>query len=319
MARFLITGAAGFIGSHLAQALIARGNQVRGFDNFATGKIENLPAPNPNFTFLEGDLRDPAALRAACHGIDTIFHQAALPSVPRSVKDPATSHAVNLNGTQNLLEAARASGVRRVVYAASTSAYGNQPGFPRIESMTPQPLSPYAVQKLAGEFYLHSYFRVYGLETVALRYFNVFGPRQDAASQYSGVIARWTADMLHPDPARPPTIFGDGEQGRDFTFVADVVRANLLAAAAPADQAAGRVFNIACGERHTLNELFRELAHLTGFSRPPVYAPARAGDVRDSHADISAARQALSYAPEVSFTEGLACTVEWYRSSLESK
>ncbi|MDP9038813.1 MAG: SDR family oxidoreductase [Acidobacteriota bacterium] len=320
MANILITGAAGFIGSHLAEALLGRGHQVRGFDNLSTGRRENLPAAHRNFAFLEGDLRDPAALRAACDGIDIVLHQAALPSVPRSIQDPATSHAVNLNGTQNLLEAARAAHVRRVIYAASSSAYGNQPGFPRVETMTPEPLSPYAVQKLAGELYLHAYHRVYGLETVALRYFNIFGPRQDAGSQYAGVIARWAADMLHPDPARPPTLFGDGEQGRDFTFVGNVVRANLLAIEAPATRVAGRVFNIACGQRHTLNELFRELAHRTGFAEPPVYAPAREGDVRDSHADISSAREAFGYTPEVSFPEGLTQTVAWYRSTtLESK
>lgn len=318
MARYLITGAAGFIGSHLVRALLERGEMVRGFDNFSTGRHENLAGlPEQygpeRFELVEADLRDAAAVRAACQGVDFILHQGALPSVPRSVKEPTVSHAVNLNGTQNVLEGARAAGVRRVIYAASSSAYGNQPGFPRVESMTPQPMSPYAVQKLAGEFYLQSYWRVYGLETVSLRYFNIFGPRQDSASQYSGVIARWIGEMLDRQPV---TIFGDGEQGRDFTYVANVVDANLRALEADATKVAGRVFNIACGQRHTLNQLFRRLAELTGYTAEPVYGPARSGDVRDSLADISAAREGFGYAPQVSFDEGLRRTVEWYRSNI---
>ena len=325
MARYLITGAAGFIGSHLVRALLDRGDAVRGFDNFATGKRENLAGLREQygsrFELVEADLRDPAAVRAACQGVEFVLHQGALPSVLRSVQDPATSHAVNLNGTQNVLEGARAAGVRRVIYAGSSSAYGNQPGFPRAESMTPQPESPYAVQKLAGEFYLQSYWRVYGLETVSLRYFNIFGPRQDSSSTYTGVIARWTDQMLTAGTheSRPVTIFGDGEQGRDFTYISNVIDANLRVLEADATNVAGRVFNIACGERHTLNQLYRALAEITGYTARPVYAPARNGDVRDSLADICAARDAFGYSPHVCFAEGLRRTVEWYRSTITAQ
>jgi nucleoside-diphosphate-sugar epimerase len=317
LATYLVTGAAGFIGSHLVRALLERGDTVRGFDNFATGRRENLAEIAGEFELIEGDLRDAAAVRAACAGAEYVLHEGALPSVPRSVKDPLTSHAVNALGTLNLLEAARHAGVRRVVYAASSSAYGDQPGFPRVETMTPQPMSPYAVQKLAGEFYLQSYSRVYGLETVALRYFNIFGPRQDPASAYAGVVARWIRELLRGEQ---PVIFGDGETGRDFTYVANVVQANLKALEASATNVSGRVFNVACGERHTLNEMFRTLADLTGYPGHPSYGPERAGDVRDSLADISAARQAFGYEPEVGFREGLRRTVDWYRgNALESR
>lgn len=310
MALYLITGAAGFIGSHLVRALLERGARVRGLDNFATGRRENLTGLSGAFEWIEADLRDALAVRAACAGVDFVLHEGALPSVPRSIEDPATSHDVNVRGTLNVLDAARRAGVRRVVYAASSSAYGDQPGFPRVETMTPKPLSPYAVQKLAGEFYLQSYARVYGLETVALRYFNIFGPHQDPGSAYAGVVARWIGEMLR---GQQPAIFGDGEQGRDFTHVSNVVQANLRALEADAMNVTGRVFNIGCGERHTLNEMFRLIAGLTGYTGEPGYAPERAGDVRDSHADISAARQAFGYDPEVGFTEGLRQTVEWYR------
>ena len=308
MARYLITGVAGFIGSHLAEALVARGDAVRGIDNFATGRRENVPA---GVEFDEIDLRDGDAVKAACEGVEFVLHQAALPSVPRSVEDPRTSHAVNLDGTFNVLEGARAAGVRRVVFAASSSAYGNQPGFPRVETMTPMPIAPYPVQKVAGELYMQSYWRVFGLETVCLRYFNIFGPRQDPSSQYSGVMARFILQMLRGEQ---PMIFGDGEQGRDFTYVENVVSANLLACAAKADDAAGRVFNIACGERHTLNETYRELAELCEFRGAAQYGPARAGDVKDSHADIGAAQATLGYGVKVGFREGLRRTVDWYRA-----
>jgi nucleoside-diphosphate-sugar epimerase len=319
LAKVLITGAAGFIGSHLLRALVARGDVVRGFDNFSTGKRENLEGVI-NFELVEGDLRDAGTVAEACRGMDFVLHQGALPSVPRSVKDPVGSHAVNVQGTLNLLEGARAAGVRRVVYAASSSAYGNQPGFPRVETMRPEPMSAYAVQKLTGELYVQAYWRMYGLETVCLRYFNIFGPRQDAGSAYAGVVARWIGLMLgergvaqrageQPD-ATSPVIFGDGEQGRDFTYVENVVRANLLALESDAASVAGRVFNVACGERHTLNELYAMLAGLTGFARPPAYALARVGDVRDSLADVSAAREAMGYEVGVGFEEGLRRTVE---------
>jgi nucleoside-diphosphate-sugar epimerase len=311
MANFLITGVAGFIGSHLANALLERGEPVRGLDNFSTGTIENLNGIEGRLDLRQIDLRDAEAVAEACIGIDIILHAGALPSVPRSVEDPRTSHECNLNGTFNLLEGARAAGVRRVVYSASSSAYGNQPGFPRHEAMTPQPIAPYPVQKVAGELYMASYFQVYGLETVSLRYFNVFGPRQAPDSPYSGVMARWAMQMLRGER---PTIHGDGEQGRDFTYVDNVVDANLLAAHAPAAQAAGRVFNIATGKRHTLNETYALLAELLAFAGPPLRGPARAGDVRDSFADISAAREALGYSPAVDFRQGLRRTADWYRT-----
>ncbi|NYF78514.1 UDP-glucose 4-epimerase [Granulicella arctica] len=313
---YLITGAAGFIGSHLADALVARGDEVRALDNFATGRRENLASLHGRIDLREVDLRDADGVREACEGVDFILHEGALPSVPRSVKEPRPSHETNIDGTFNLLEGARAAGVKRVVYAASSSAYGNQPGFPRTEGMTPQPIAPYPVQKLAGELYMQSYWRVYGLETVCLRYFNIFGPRQVPDSPYSGVMARFILQMMREER---PVIFGDGEQGRDFTYVANAVQANLLALSAPAENVAGRVFNVACGERHTLNETYRVLAHLLEYPHPPQYGPDRAGDVRDSLADVSAAREAMGYAPDVGFEEGLRRTVAWYRDEFAAE
>ncbi len=317
MPTYLITGVAGFIGSHLADALLAEGHdarghaiKVRGLDNLATGKLSNIPK---QVDFIEADLADAPAIARACLGVDAILHQGALPSVPRSVKDPRPSHNANLDGTFNLLEAARAAGISRVVYAASSSAYGNQPGFPRVETMTPQPIAPYPVQKLAGELYMQSYARVYGMETVCLRYFNIFGPRQAPDSPYSGVIAKWALQMLRNEPV---TIQGDGEQGRDFTYIANAVSANLLALRAPADRIAARVFNVACGQSFTLNDTFRILAQLTNYTQPPVFTDTRAGDIRLSLADISAAREAFHYHPLVSFEEGLARTVAWHRDRL---
>ncbi len=318
MARYLVTGCAGFIGSWIADTLLRRGEAVRGLDNFETGRAENVAAVEQaaaegggRFSLHRADLRDAGAVARACEGVEIIFHQGALPSVPRSIKDPRTSHTANIDGTFNLLEGARAAGVRRVMYAASSSAYGNQPGFPRVETMVPMPIAPYPVQKLMGEHYMRSYWQVYGLETVALRYFNIFGPRQVPDSPYSGVTARWTLQMMRGEQ---PLIYGDGEQGRDFTFVGNAVAANLLAAQAPAERVAGRVFNIACGERHTLNKTFAVLAGLLGFEKPAIHGPERAGDIQNSLADISAAREAFGYEPKVSFEEGLRQTVEWYRS-----
>lgn len=310
MATYLVTGCAGFIGSSLVEALLKRGEKVRGFDNFETGKRENLAGLVDRMDFAERDLRNADAMLEACRGVDFVFHVGALASVPRSVKDPRTSHTANVEGTFNLLEAARAAGVKRVVYSASSSAYGDQPGFPRQETMAPAPISPYAVQKLVGEYYMASYWQVYGLETVSLRYFNIFGPRQDPSSPYSGVMAKFALQMLQGEQ---PTIFGDGEQGRDFTYLDNVVSANFLAMEAAAERVAGRVFNVACGERHTLNETYRLLKELIGFDRKPAYGPVRPGDVRDSHADISAAREAFGYEPLVGFEEGLRRTVAWYR------
>ena len=310
MASYLITGGAGFIGSHLAQALVERGDRVRVLDNFETGLKKNLAPVADAIELREVDLTDADAVRSACEGIDYVLHEGALPSVPRSVKEPRPSHETNIGGTFNVLEGARLAGVKRVVYAASSSAYGNQPGFPRVETMSPQPLSPYAVQKLTGELYMQAYWRVYGLETVCLRYFNIFGARQVPDSPYSGVMARFILQMMRGER---PTIFGDGEQGRDFTHVDNVVSANLLAVEAPATFAAGRVFNVACGQRHTLNETYGLLATLLDFAHPPIYGPEREGDVRDSLADISAAQEALGYEPRVGFEEGLRRTVAWYR------
>jgi UDP-glucose 4-epimerase len=310
MAVYLITGIAGFIGSSLAQALLERGETVRGVDNFLTGKRENLALFLDRIDFREADLRDVDAIRAACEGVDIVFHEGALPSVPRSVKDPVPSHDCNTNGTFNLLNAARAAEVKRVIYAASSSAYGNQPGMPRRESMVPMPIAPYAVQKLTGELYMKSYWQVYGLETVCLRYFNIFGPRQVPDSPYSGVMAKFILQMMRGEQ---PTIFGTGDQGRDFTYIENAVSANLLAAAAPTEKVAGRVFNVACGERHTLKETFAVLAELLDFKQPVLFGPARNGDVLDSLADISAAQEAFGYKPLVGFEEGLRRTVEWYR------
>ena len=310
MGKYLVTGAAGFIGSHLAHALVARGEQVRCLDNYATGQLKNLEEIRDQIELCEIDLNDATAVRAACEGVDVVLHQGALPSVPRSVKEPRPSHETNIGGTFNVLEGARMAGVKRVVYAASSSAYGNQPGFPRVETMQPQPVSPYAVQKLTGELYMQSYWRVYGLETVCLRYFNIFGPRQAADSPYSGVMARFVLQMLRGEQ---PVIFGDGEQGRDFTYVENVVSANLLAVQGAATLIAGRVFNIACGERHTLNETYGKLANLLGYPHRAEYVGEREGDVRDSLADISAAQTSLGYVPSVSFDEGLRRTVDWYR------
>ena len=309
MATYLITGVAGFIGSHLAHALVERGETVRGLDNFSTGRIVNLIALRDTLDLHEIDLRDSAGVAAACEGIDFIFHQGALPSVPRSVKDPRTSHESNIVGTFNLLEGARAAGVKRVVYAASSSAYGNQPGFPRRETMKPEPIAPYPAQKVMGELYMQSFWRTFGLETVCLRYFNIFGPRQVPDSPYSGVMAKFILQMMKKER---PVIFGDGEQGRDFTFVENAVSANLLAMHAEADKVAGRVFNVACGERHTLNETYRLLAGMLNYAEPAEYGPERQGDVRDSLADISAAAEAFGYKPLVEFEEGLRRTVEWY-------
>jgi len=310
LANYLITGGAGFIGSHLVHALLERGEHVRVLDNFETGLKKNLAPFAERIDLRDADLTDVDAVRSACEGMDYVLHQGALPSVPRSVKQPRPSHETNIGGTFNVLEGARLAGVKRVVYAASSSAYGNQPGFPRVETMAPQPLSPYAVQKLTGELYMQAYWRVYGLETVCLRYFNIFGARQVPDSPYSGVMARFALMMMRGER---PTIFGDGEQGRDFTHIDNVVRANLLALEAPSNLAAGRVFNIACGERHTLNETYALLATFVGFEHPAIYGPEREGDVRDSLADISAASVALGYVPQVGFEEGLRRTVAWYR------
>jgi len=310
MALYLITGIAGFIGSSLARALLARGEQVRGVDNFSTGRRENLAEILPRIDFREADILDLNAMHAACAGVDFVLHQAAIPSVPKSVLDPLASNRANIDGTVNVLVAARDAKVKRFVYAASSSAYGDTPTLPKHEAMKPDPISPYAVAKLASEHYLISFYRCYQLETVALRYFNIFGPRQDPSSQYSGVLAKFIALMLRGEQ---PAIYGNGEQSRDFTYIDNAVEANLLACQAPAARAAGQVFNIATGRRVTLNETFKLLQGLTGYSGQPNYGPERGGDIKHSLADISKAAAALGYQPKVDFEEGLRRTVEWYR------
>jgi nucleoside-diphosphate-sugar epimerase len=313
MAKYLITGIAGFIGSSLARALLERGDDVRGVDNFSTGKWENLAGYESHLDVREADLRDASAIDDACRGIDYVLHIGALPSVPLSVEKPEPSHRANIDGTFHVLQASRAAGVKRVIYAASSSAYGDQPTLPSKETMRPMPISPYAVQKLTGEYYMSSFWQVYGLETVSLRYFNVFGPRQGADSPYSGVLAKFILHMLE---GKRPSIYGTGEQGRDFTYIDNVVSANLLACAAPASRVAGKVFNVACGERSNLKEVYQLLAAMTGFEQPPLFGPARNGDILHSQADISAAAEAFGYRPIVGLKEGLERTVEWYRDKL---
>ena len=311
MAKYLVTGAAGFIGSSLVRALLDRGEQVRGLDNFATGKRENLTEVLDRLDFREVDILDLEATRQACEGVDFVLHQAAIPSVPKSVLDPVGSNRANVDGTVNVLVAARDAKVKRVVYAASSSAYGDTPTLPKREAMNPNPISPYAVAKLAGEYYMASFYHCYGLETVSLRYFNIFGPRQDPSSPYSGVMAKFTTLMLRGEQ---PTIFGDGETSRDFTHIDNAVSANLLACSAPAE-CAGRVFNCATGRRITLNETFQALKPLTGYAGTVKHGPDRAGDVKHSLADITLAQKHLGYKVLVNFEEGLRRTVEWYKST----
>jgi len=315
MANYLITGIAGFIGSSLATALLERGHSVRGIDNLSTGNIENLSAIRNKVDFRKIDLLELDALRDACRDMDFVLHQAAIPSVPRSVKDPITSNMANVNGTLNLLVAARDAKVKRVTYASSSSLYGDTPTLPKHEKMIPDPISPYAVSKLTGEYYMTSFYRVYGLETVSIRYFNVFGPRQDPTSMYSGVLAIFISKMLKGEQA---IIYGDGEQSRDFTYIDNVVSGNLLACEAPAAQVAGRYFNVATGTRVTLNYTYSILQKLTGYPKPPVYGPDREGDIKHSLADISLAENLLGYKTLVKFEEGLAKTVNWYRENVAS-
>jgi UDP-glucose 4-epimerase len=310
MALYLITGIGGFIGSSLARALLARGEQVRGVDNFSTGNRENIAELLDRVDFRDTDILDLDAMHKACVGVDFVLHQAAIPSVPKSVLDPLASNRANLDGTVNVLVAARDAKVKRVVFAASSSVYGETPTLPKRESMIPDPISPYAVAKLASEHYLISFYRCYQLETVALRYFNIFGPRQDPSSPYSGVLAKFITIMLRGEQ---PAIYGDGEQSRDFTYIDNAVEANLLACKAPAAQAAGQVFNVATGRRVSLNETFKLLQGLTSYSGQPKYEAERGGDIKHSLADISKAEAALGYKPKVDFEEGLRRTVEWYR------
>jgi UDP-glucose 4-epimerase len=309
MRRFLVTGGAGFIGSHLAETLVARGDRVRVLDNFSTGRLDNLRTFKAGIEIVEGDVTDSQKVAAAVADVDCIFHQAALASVPRSIEKPLDTHAACVTGTVVLLDAARRAGVRRVVYAASSSAYGDQPTSSKRETDLPGPLSPYAAAKLAAELYCEAFYHSYGLETVAIRYFNVFGPRQDPDSPYSAVIPLFITAML---AGKQPMVYGDGQQSRDFTYVANVVHANLLAA--DADGVGGEMFNVANGRTTTLLELIAELNRLLGTNIRPNHAPPRVGDVRDSLADISKARRLLGYEPQVDFRTGLERSIDYYRA-----
>lgn len=308
MATCLVTGAAGFIGSSIVRALVARGDAVRALDDLSTGKSANLAEVAGRVELIEGSVADAAAVRAAVKGAEFVFHQGALASVPRSIDDPLGTHEANATGTLQLLVAARDAGVRRVVYAASSSAYGDQPSLPKVETMPPSPLSPYAASKLAGEYYCQAFTTCYGLETVCLRYFNIYGPRQDPQSVYAAVIPRFIVAMLRGER---PVIFGDGVQSRDFTFIEDCVAANLLAATAP--KASGHAINVACGRRYSLNEVVALLNKILGTAIEPSYEPARKGDVKHSQASIAAARRLLGYKPRFSLEDGLRRTVEWFR------
>ncbi len=309
MDRYLVTGGAGFIGSHLVDALVRRGDSVRVFDNFSSGVAQNLAAVRDQIEVIEGDLRDREAVRRAVEGVDVILHQGALPSVQRSIEDPLATHAVNVDGTLYLLMAAHEAGVRRVVLASSSSVYGDSPTLPKHEGMPPDPRSPYAVSKLAAESYALAWTASFGLPTIALRYFNVYGPRQSANSDYAAVIPRFVTRMLR---GQPPIIYGDGLQSRDFTYVEDVVAANLLAAAAPAE--VNGAFNVAAGGRYTLLDLVAALNRILGTDLAPEHAPARAGEVRHSQADISRAGEVLGFEPATPFDEGLARTVAFFRA-----
>lgn len=308
MARYLVTGGAGFIGSHLVAALLERGHRVRVIDDLSTGRLEHLAPFQARIEFQRASVLDEAAVAEAVAGMDAIFHEAAVPSVPRSISDPMTSHMANATGTLRLLLAAREAGVPRIIYGSSSSVYGDTPALPKVETMTPQPLSPYAISKLAGEHYCAVFARLFGRATVSLRYFNVFGPRQDPASQYAAVVPRFVTALLRDER---PTIFGDGLQSRDFTYVANVVQANLLAAEAKGLN--GQVVNVATNRRYTLLDLLTTLNRLLGTEIAPVHAAPRPGDVRHSQADIRAAETLLAYRPQVDFREGLRRTLAWYR------
>ena len=307
----VVTGGAGFIGSHLAAGLAASGARVRIIDDLSTGHRENLDEIGGDIDFVQGSVADEQLLKKALDGVELVFHEAAIPSVPRSVESPRETHIASVDGTFSLLVAARERRVRRVVYAASSSAYGDQPTLPKKEEMPPDPLSPYAVAKLVGEYYCRAFTRVYGLETVSLRYFNVFGPRQDPGSQYSGAVSRFIDALLSN---KRPVIYGDGEQSRDFTYIDNVVFANL--SAATASEASGKIINIANGEQITLNQLLSELKELTGkHDVTTEYRDPRVGDVRHSLADITLARELLGYESKVGLREGLQRTIDWWKNS----
>ena len=315
MSRFLVTGGAGFIGSALVRGLLEHGaNRIVVVDNLLTGHEGNLQEVRGDVDFHRVDIREYDALRKAMEGIDVVFHEAAIPSVPRSIHEPVPSHEVNINGTFNVLRSAKEAGARRVVYAASSSAYGDSEVLPKVETMSPSPKSPYAAQKLLGEHYMSVWASCFGLETVSLRYFNVYGPRQDPSSPYSGVLSLFMSAILNREA---PTIFGDGEQSRDFTFVEDVVALNIKAAEAPA-KVSGRMYNAGNGGRITLNEAWALLEKIEGVRLAPKYGPAREGDVRDSQADTTLACRDLGHDPKFTFEQGMRATLNWYRQSLIS-
>jgi UDP-glucose 4-epimerase len=313
MSTVLITGIAGFIGSSIARALLAEGAQVRGIDNLSTGSMDNIEEIRSRIDFRKANVLDREALSHASKGVDYIFHEAAIPSVPKSVDDPIGTNDPNLTATLYVLEEARKAGAKRVLYAASSAAYGDSPELPKTEAMLPAPLSPYAVQKLAGEHYLASYYHVFGLETVSLRYFNIFGPRQDPSSQYSGVLARFISLML---AGQTPTIYGDGLTSRDFTYIDNVVSANLLAAKAPAEKVAGQIFNVATGDRTTLLQAFEEIKRITGYRGGINHAPEREGDIKHSLADISGAQAAFGYKVVADLPYGLEQTIAWAKEAV---
>jgi len=311
MAVYVVTGGGGFIGSHIVEELLRRNEIVRVIDNFSTGKWENVEPFEGGAEIIEADIAEGKNLPRFLEGADYVIHQAAIPSVPKSILDPVKSHHANVNGTLQLLNASREADVKRVVYASSSSVYGDSPTLPKHEGMMPNPLSPYGAQKLFAEIYCQVFSRAYGLETVSLRYFNVFGPRQDSTSQYSGVLALFIPAVLQ---SKRPTIYGDGLQSRDFTYVQNVVEANLLACTVPS--VAGQVFNVACGDRITVNSMLQQINKITGKDIAPIYADPRPGDIKHSQADITRAKEHLGYQPKISFEEGLRNTIEWYRRNL---
>jgi len=313
MAKYLVTGGAGFIGSNLARHILNKGHDVVVLDDLSTGKSGNLSDIAGKVKFIEGDVRDRRTVDKAVAGCKAIFHEAARPSVPRSVEDPVTCHDVNVNGTVNLLEAARAAGVKRVVFAGSSSAYGNQARSPKHEDMPPTPISPYAASKIAGEAYMRAYAAVYGMETLTLRYFNVFGPYQDPFGAYAAVIPAWVSRMLK---GQPPIVYGDGEQSRDFCYIENVCQANWLAAHCPANAADGSVLNIACNQATTLNQILAKLNELLGLEIDAEYTDPRLGDVKDSLADITLAAKTIGYQPKILFEEGLTMAIDWYKDNL---
>jgi nucleoside-diphosphate-sugar epimerase len=312
MSLYLVTGGAGFIGSNIVETLVSKGAHVRVIDDFSTGRPENLQTFLDRVEFRKLDICNFSELRQAVEGVEYVLHQAAIPSVPRSVIDPISSHNADVTGTLHVLWASKEAGVKRVVYAASSSAYGDSERLPKHEEMPVKPISPYGLMKYVGEEYCRIFTALYGLETVSLRYFNVFGPRQDPTSQYSGVLSRFITSMLMD---KPPVIFGDGEQSRDFTYVANVVNANLLACHSP--KAAGRMYNVACGQRISLNEVVDVLNRILGTQLSAIHEPPRVGDIKHSLADIERAKSELGYVPSVGFEQGLNQTVEWYRTYLE--